>query len=264
MITQFEETAQLNMPIILSTFEEETSLRKRIEQENSILLSVKYALEEECDEKDRIIAERDATIERLYARINEHENFMIWVKNLFANKKIPMAVKLVLWQYHMVIALMRPTMTDECQIRMDLVAESIGVDAATVRRATDKAEKWDLLARRYEPVVTENGEQRKYVHIALGEIMAHPEDIEMDKAHGGIRVKKCPGCGSENVDRYTVQYCRCCKTNAWYGQPGLRADANVKDAQSASVHMNHSTVTSGDHAEKQDAFDNSGSQIEQG
>jgi len=121
-----------------------------------------------------------------------------------------------------------------------------------------------LAGRSNSGLRTENGEQRKYVHIALGEIMAHPEDIEMDKAHGGIRVKKCPGCGSENVDRYTVQYCRCCKTNAWYGQPGLRADANVKDAQSASVHMNHSTVTSGDHAEKQDAFDNSGSQIEQG
>jgi uncharacterized C2H2 Zn-finger protein len=134
-------------------------------------------------------------------------------------------------------------------IGVEDTANALGISKDTVRNATDKAEMWEVLQRRYEPYETKDGDKRTRVHITLSEATAHPDSIQMAKLHGGKRIKKCPKCGSEDVDRYTVQYCRHCNKNAWYGQPGLRADADVTRAQQAE---NTSLYTS---SKKQDAFD---------
>ena len=55
----------------------------------------------------------------------------------------------------------------------------------------------------------------------------------MEKKHGGQRVPTCSNCGSTDMDSYTVRHCRVCKTNSWYGQPGIRKDADLIQAQEA-------------------------------
>ena len=174
-----------------------------------------------------------------------------WMRKLFANPTIPAACKLVLWHFYTVFFFMRASVVgEEMRIGVEDTANALGISTSTVRKATDKAEMWDVLARRYEPYEMADGEKRTLVHITLAEAVAHPEEVHMEKLHGGKRVKKCHKCGSEDVDRYTVQYCRQCDINAWYGQPGLRSDADVLRAQRAP---NTPLYKSG---QKQDAFEN--------
>jgi len=164
----------------------------------------------------------------------KHQEFLEWVNKLFRNRTIPMACKLVLLQFWLAISTMRSSATgEEMRIGMQQVADNLGVDVGTVRRATDKAQLFDVLERRYETVKDDAGNTIKLVHITLNDVVNAPDYIEMEKAHGGARVKKCPTCGSEDVDRYTVQYCRDCNENDWYLQPATRNDAPWDKAQKA-------------------------------
>ena len=180
----------------------------------------------------------------------QYQNFVDWTCKLFANNTIPEACKLVLWYFWFTISSMRASATgEELRIGVEDCAQALGISTSTVRKATDKAEMWEVLKRDYEPITLANGDKRTLVHISLNDVVSTPEDITMEKRHGGARVRKCPKCGSEDVDRYTVQYCRCCDENAWYGQPGLRADADVIRAQNAQNTMTHERLR------KQDAFE---------
>jgi hypothetical protein len=159
---------------------------------------------------------------------------------------------MVLWHYYTTLFLMRAnTIGEEMRIGVENTAEALGYSTSTVRKATDKAEMWDVVTRRYEDYKTADGEKRSLMHITLAETVAHPERIEMEKLHGGPRVKRCSKCGSEDVDRYTVQYCRHCDENDWYRQPGTRSDADTERAQNAK----NTPLYTG--CKKQDAFDTS-------
>jgi len=201
-------------------------------------------------ERDQVRAELDRERRLRTEQYNRYFALFDWMRKLFANKSIPEACKLVLWQFYTVFFFMRAQATgEEMRISVEGTAAALGISTSTVRKATDKAEAWDVLTRRYEPITTSDGEKITLVHIELNDITAHPEHIQMEKLHGGKRIKKCPKCGSEDVDRYTVQYCRCCDENSWYGQPGLRNDADVVKAQRA---QNTPLYKSG---QKQDAFE---------
>jgi len=163
---------------------------------------------------------------------------------LFSNKNIPTGVKLILWQYFLIISLIKPTpIGEETQISMQFVAARLGINPATVRRATDKLQDHGLLERRYEPVEID-GEKRLHVHIKLNEAVTQPKAIDIGRNQGGDHRRRCPNpsCASHDMpeddkptqDSYTVRYCPCCKEAAWYGQPGLRGDASV-EATIASI-----------------------------
>ena len=97
--------------------------------------------------------------------------------------------------------------------QLEQTADALGISTSTVRKATDKAEMWEVLQRDYESVTTEKGDKITLMHLQLNDVIAHPDRIVMEKRHGGARVRKCPKCGTEDVDRYTVQYCRCCRSS---------------------------------------------------
>jgi hypothetical protein len=182
--------------------------------------------------------ERYPTLEdELTRREEERDRYkwlIDWTCDLFRNKTIPQACKLVLWYFHFAFFCMRPETTgSEMRIGVETTAEALGVSKGTVRRATDKAENCDVLKRRYEDIKLDDGGKMTLAHITLSDIVVTPKGIVMEKAHGGERHKICPRCKSEQVDRYTVQYCRCCNKNDWYGQPGNRNDADVSRAQHA-------------------------------
>jgi hypothetical protein len=220
-------------------------------------------LEERNRRQDQQISELQDELRHVQAdnlrRRESEERYMAlfdWTRKLFANKSIPAAVKFVLWHCYMCIIFMRPSpVGEELRIGMESAGAALGCDTGTVRKAIDKAEAWELMQRRYETVKDANGDTKKFVYITLNEALTAPESIQMEKRHGGARERRCPHCGSTDVDRYTVQHCRHCHTNAWYGQPGLRADANVLDAQKAQNHMIHSAIAPADETDKkQDAF----------
>jgi hypothetical protein len=196
------------------------------------------------------VADLEDELQRREEERDRYKHFLDWTKDLFSNKTIPAACKFVLWHFWLAFFLLRPTQTgEEMRIGVEATASALGMSKDTVRKATDKAEAFDLLKRRYEPITLSDGSKMTLAHITLNDHVSNPDGIVMEKLHGGKRVKRCPGCGSEDVDRYTVQYCRCCQKAAWYGQPGLRADADVLDAQNAVAAMTHKALV------KQDAFE---------
>jgi len=213
-------------------------------------------------ELEQQLAERDKQIrafEQLGADTYWHEKYaglLDWSKNLFANRSIPLACKLVIWQFYMMISLLRAKPTgEEVRISVEETAANLGISKSTVRRAADKALAFDVLQRRYEPIERDNGDKLTLMHIRLNNVVDRPELIEMDNVHGGARTKKCPKCKSEDIDRYTVQYCRECQTTAWYGQPGIRSDANVLDAQRSVAEQTPMVHSAIDPNRKQDAFE---------
>lgn len=238
--------------------QENRQLREQLGQERDehelgrLLAAANQRIAQLEAERDQARLELDHERRLRTEQYNRYFALFDWMRKLFANKSIPEACKLVLWQFYTVFFFMRAQATsEEMRISVEGTAAALGISTSTVRKATDKAEAWDVLKRRYEPITTGNGEKITRVHIELNDITAHPEHIQMEKLHGGKRVKKCPKCGSEDVDRYTVQYCRCCDENSWYGQPGLRNDADVVKAQRAQ----HTPLYKS--GQKQDAFTDS-------
>lgn len=174
-------------------------------------------------------------LERVRESEQRYKDFQTWTLDLYHNPTIPNGnTKLVLWYFYYLFFTMRPQQTGETmQIGVKATAEALGIGEGTVRNATDKAEMWDVLKRDYEDIKFKDGSKITLANITLHDIMNDPNQIAMEKQAGGKRTPRCPRCGSENVDRYTVQYCRECNKNDWYGQPGLRKDADVAKAQHA-------------------------------
>lgn len=176
-----------------------------------------------------------AELERVRESEQRYKDFLNWTLDLYHNPTIPnSSTKLVLWYFYYLFFTMRPTATDEkMHIGVEATAEALGVGKGTVRNATDKAEMWEVLKREYEDIKLKDGSKITLAHITLNDIMNDPNRLKMEKLAGGKRVPKCPVCGSENVDRYTLQYCRECNKNDWYVQPGTRKDAPHELAQRA-------------------------------
>jgi hypothetical protein len=238
---------------------EEHEAHERAEAENRQLRERLAELEEERERQDEAgtcpqcthlraeLARRTESERRLQSLIN-------WTTDLLANKTIPAACKLVLWYFYSTFFCMRPQTSDEeMHIGVEECADATGISKDTVRKATDRLEMFELATRRYEPYQTTDGEKRTLVHITLDRATEHPAAIRMEKTHGGKRIPRCPkaDCQSTDVDRYTVQYCRACDTSAWYGQPGLRADADILAAKRAT--SLEGVMISGS-VKKQDAF----------
>jgi len=177
-----------------------------------------------------------------------------WTKKLFANTTVPTACKMVLWfLYHSFYFTQSNNMVDsEKHITIQEIASGLGCDEKTVRNACRKTDLWNVTTTRHEDIPLEGGKKLKdaMVYFTMHETVEHPETIKMEKLQGGDRTKKCPKCGSEDIDRYTVQYCRCCNENDWYFQPTTRNDAPYEMAQKAKNRLPYGKGA------KQDAPDN--------
>lgn len=242
-----QSTTDLRDQLILDLESDNQELRA----ENTDLRARIAELEESPDERIAELQRRIAELQtRHYEQVKRYEDYLEWMCKLFANKTIPEACRLVLWQFYYVFFRMRnQTVGEELRIGVEHTAAAMGISTSTVSTATKRLETWEILKKREEKTTKDNGDPMTLVHITLNDAVEHPENIRMANTHGGARVKKCSKCGSEDVDRYTVQYCRHCDENSWYGQPGLRADADVRLAQNAS---NTPLYKSG---KKQDAFE---------
>jgi hypothetical protein len=230
-----------------------------------------WKLREQLAEKDEQIAtledQLDHSEKQRTQQYMHYAGIMEWIQKLFHNATIPAACKLVLFYFY----LTHGSFTGrEMRIGVEEAAKAIGMSTSTVRKATDKFQSYDILKRRYEPVTTDSGDKITLVHIALEDAIKNPDKIEMENNHGGQRAKVChkPDCRSNNVDRYTLQYCRDCAGTEWYGQPGLRNDADVEEAKKSIAvdyvgkhpHLSKDATTSSPgpdniQNEKQDAFE---------
>lgn len=195
------------------------------------------------------VADLEDELQRREEERDRFKKLIDWLRDLLANRTIPTAVKLTLFHFWFVFFMMRNEQTgNEMRIGVEAAAAALGCDKGTVKKATDKAEQFGLLTRRYEPITTSSGDKITLAHITLHDAVSKPDQIVMEKTHGGKRTPQCPQCGSDNVDRYTVQYCRHCNENDWYVQPGTRSDAPYELAQAAT---NRAVYGKG---QKQDAF----------
>jgi len=177
-------------------------------------------------ELEEQLAEREARLsafERSGADTYWHEKYeglLEWSKNLFGNKSIPIACKLVIWQFYMAISLLHAKPTgEECRVSVEETATRLGISKSTVRRAADKALAFDVLQRRYEPIECDNGDKLTFMHIRLNDVVDRPEQIKMDNEHGGKRQKGCSVDG-EPLNAYTVRHCPTHHSISLYGQPG--------------------------------------------
>ena len=236
-ITDLPTATQLNADMAMSIFSDLVSERERSEEYWRQIVNDQAAEIEELKEQlARARASESETDNIHHIQVTKFANFFDWMQKLMENKTIPAACKLVLMQIYLSFYFMRSSIVaEEMRIGIEETAKKTGMSASTVRKACDKFQEHDVLARRYEPTISDKGDKITLVHFTLNEIALAPDSIEMENNHGGKREKRChnPSCQSNNVDRYTVQYCRDCQQNEWYSQPGTRNDANVQDAQQA-------------------------------
>jgi hypothetical protein len=167
---------------------------------------------------------------------NDYQHFKEWIITLFHNKTIPVSSKIVLLLFYI---LFHGETGKEQHITMKELADVTGYDEGTDRKACDKLNIWDIIDRRYEDLVLEDGTKysKGMVYFTLSPVVATPEYIRMENNHGGERERKCsnPNCRSTALDNYTVRHCRDCKESEWYGQPGTRDDADLKAAQNGHI-----------------------------
>jgi putative DNA primase/helicase len=127
--------------------------------------------------------------------------------------------------------------TEPGQMIVEQIAARIGTTPATVGKRLAALDRMGAL--HYEIGPTEYREGNYYTPVTVAfPLINDPGSIRKDPKdkQGGGREKRCanPACRSENMDSYTVLYCRDCQRAGWYGQVGLRKDANVRDAMKAA------------------------------
>lgn len=168
-------------------------------------------LREQLAEKDEQIADLEAQLQAEKSRSTSiymrYESVKEWIDKLFQNKTIPISCKIVMWQIFLTISSLHPSAVGtEERISMEDVASKIGTGTDTVRRAIDKMKEFDLLTRRYEKIESKDGIPRKLVHIRLDDIVERPNEIRMEKIHGGKREHVCRVDG-EKLNNWTVRHC---------------------------------------------------------
>ena len=243
---EYEHTGTLTWP--LRDLDEQTWItgtHSELQQRILFLLPLAQRCEQAEQEQEQVQKLHTESYIQ-YARLID------WMKKLFANKTIPLACKAVMWclYMHFFFSRSQQMIDNEMHITVKEIASGLGCDEKTVRKACDKIDTWNVASRRYEDVITDQGDKHKnaMVYFTLNEDITTPDFIRMEKQHGGKRIKRCAHCGSEDVDRYTVQYCRCCNKNDWYFQPGTRNDAPWEKAQKAENRAVYGT------SKNQDAF----------
>jgi hypothetical protein len=133
---------------------------------------------------------------------------------------------------------------------MEHMAERIGLSPSQLTRINKtqkKAKAWNYDVER--TFVRQEGKKKIYqceVTVALDKIITDPNGIEKpvgkSGAHqGGARERRCKHCGSDDLDRVAVEYCRNCKKSDIQMLPGLRSDCNT-DEIIASIKQDEFTI----------------------
>jgi len=125
---------------------------------------------------------------------------------------------------------------------MEQTAARLGLSEAQLTRinkaqSTAQAWKYDV-KREFKERVGKKEIYNCTVTVELDKLLSDPGSIEKPTgekgAHqGGARVRRCKDCNSDDMDRYALEYCRNCKKAHAQRLPGLRSDANIRDAIAA-------------------------------
>lgn len=125
---------------------------------------------------------------------------------------------------------------------MEQVAERLGLSPSQLTRInkTQKtAGSWKYqVDRTFKERIGKKEIYECTVTVELDKLLSDPESIQKPEgpkgAHqGGTRVRLCQDCGSDDMDRYALEYCRSCGKAHPQLLPGLRGDANIDDAITA-------------------------------
>ncbi len=156
------------------------------------------------------LANRDAQLDRCYARINDMESEKAYTHRLHKNKSINGNEKLALQAIREQILTLRVNPFEETQISLQNIAEKAGFSEWTARRAATTLDQLGLIHKRNDKAVIGNdGKPHTHSFIALTEKAIDLDGIErpIEKQHGGSRTCKC---GSENVKSYPIHVCLDC------------------------------------------------------
>lgn len=149
---------------------------------------------------------------------------------------------------------------------MEHMATRLGLSDAQMTRinkAQKTAQSWGYeVDRKFKERIGKKEIYDCVVTVNLDKLLTDPEGIEKPEGpkgshQGGARVRTCKSCGSDDLDRYALEYCRSCQTAHAQLLPGLRSDANIHDALDA---VKQDRLTIQDHVheysqdEKHDAF----------
>jgi hypothetical protein len=202
-------------------------------------------LEETISNQEQIIQrnnkEHQAEVLRLEARIQADWLWRERERRLFANPDLDPSDKLLLWADLDFIETSKMSPTEPTVLWIEGISRSIGLSTTTIHTHHQTLQKkCHCLTIHSEKKLEDKdkGDIRTYTTLTLDKIVStSPEDIHKDggKKWGGARKKNCPKCGSENVDQFSILYCRDCQQSAWYGTPGLRKDADMMVATEAIV-----------------------------
>jgi ribosomal protein S27AE len=202
-------------------------------------------LKETISNQEQIIQrnnkEHQAETNRLEARIQADWQWRERERRLFANPDLDPSDKLLLWADLDFIETSKMSPTEPTVLWIEGISQSIGLSTTTIHTHHQTLQKkCHCLTIHSEKKLEDKakGDIRTYTTLTLDKIVStNPEDIHKDggKKWGGARKKNCPKCGSENVDQFSVLYCRDCQKAAWYGTAGLRKDADMMAATEAIV-----------------------------
>jgi hypothetical protein len=185
--------------------------------------------------------EHQAETNRLEARIQADWQWRERERRLFANPDLDPSDKLLLWADLDFIETSKMSPTEPTVLWIEGISQSIGLSTTTIHTHHQTLQKkCHCLTIHSEKKLEDKakGDIRTYTTLTLDKIVStNPEDIHKDggKKWGGARKKNCPKCGSENVDQFSILYCRDCQNAAWYGTAGLRKDADMMVATEAIV-----------------------------
>ncbi|TMC16645.1 MAG: phage tail tape measure protein [Chloroflexi bacterium] len=121
---------------------------------------------------------------------------------------------------------------------MEQTARRLGLSESQLTRINQtqpKAESWNYTVNR-KPLgkVGRKQQWECTVTVELGKILTDPSSIQKPPGpkgshQGGERVRRCKDCGSDDLDRTAVEYCRSCKKAHLQILPGLRNDADINE-----------------------------------
>lgn len=155
---------------------------------------------------------KDATIDRLYARINDMESEKAYTHRLYKSKSLTGNEKLTLQAMREQILTLRVNPFEETQISLGDIAKKTGLSEWTARRTAKALTQYGLINKRNDaPVQGEDGQYHTHSFISLTEKAIDLDNIErpIEKQHGGPRLK-CTSCGSENVKSHAIHICSDC------------------------------------------------------